>query len=178
MGNSIFEFKNFRHPGGWITHAPFAGGRLDATQAFALRHGTSQAVKRSLANHFKGYVIDGGDPTISDLSFNQRWQQNGKGWPENILGYGAGNAWIPPLVEPKTLLGVIDRHEMIRFTGGPMIYFMMFTFWEILFNIGNGDAWDGYWYNNSRAVGMQLYPQGIHKYFDMFSIAGLWDYSL
>jgi len=67
---------------------------------------------------------------------------------------------------------------MIRFTGGPLVYFCMFTWWEILFNIGNGDAWDGFWYNNSRAVGMQLYPQGIHKYFDMFSWMGLWTFTL
>jgi len=47
-----------------------------------------------------------------------------------------------------------------------------------LFNIANGDALDGFWYNNSEAVGMQLHPMGIHKYFDMFSWNGLGEYSI
>ena len=34
------------------------------------------------------------------------------------------------------------------------------------FNLGNGDLWDGYWYNNPDAVGTQLYPRGLNKYFD------------
>jgi len=43
----------------------------------------------------------------------------------------------------------------------------------MLFNTYNGDSLDGYWYNNAETVGQQLYPQGIYKYYDMSSWAGL-----
>ena len=39
-------------------------------------------------------------------------------------------------------------------------------------NVGKGDVWDTYWYNNPEAIGQQLYPEGIHKYFDMHSVWG------
>ena len=38
--------------------------------------------------------------------------------------------------------------------------------------IGFGDGSDGNWYNNAEAVGNQLAPTGIHKYYDMYSWAG------
>ena len=49
--------------------------------------------------------------------------------------------------------------------------------WILLFNTYNGDALDGYWYNNAATVGQQLYPQGIYKYFDMSSFDGYLKYT-
>jgi len=77
MGNKVFEFTNFAHPGGWIAHMPFAGGKLDATIAFSAMHGNSGSVKSTLMSHFKGYVTENGERTIADLSYDRRWQQNG-----------------------------------------------------------------------------------------------------
>jgi len=67
-------------------------------------------------------------------------------------------------------------------SGGPTTYFFLFTMWDVVFNLMNGDVSDGYWYNNNTAVGSQLYPTGLSKYFDMnswdgfitFSIEWLW----
>lgn len=33
---------------------------------------------------------------------------------------------------------------------------------------------DGYYYNNPEAAGAQLYPTGLHKYYDMYSDEGFW----
>ena len=42
--------------------------------------------------------------------------------------------------------------------------------------IGTGDSRDFFWYNNNDAIGNQLYPSGIHKYYDMFSARGVMVY--
>jgi len=39
IDGKVFKFENFAHPGGWQIHAPFAGGRLDATSLFMIKHG-------------------------------------------------------------------------------------------------------------------------------------------
>ena len=39
-------------------HAPFAGGKLDASNAFMLKHAGNLAIKRTLNDHFIGYVIE------------------------------------------------------------------------------------------------------------------------
>ena len=36
------------------------------------------------------------------------------------------------------------------------------------------DGWDWVWYNNSYAVGSQLYPRGIALFYDFYSFNGLW----
>ena len=43
-------------------------------------------------------------------------------------------------------------------------------------HLGVGDSWDGFWYNNSEAIGQQLYPEGVSKYYDLYSSKGQWDY--
>ena len=129
-----------------------------------------------MEKYFIGYVKEdepdrkGSTDGVDGDRFPQRYDS---GWPYNVLGYGEGNPWIPPLEEPVTLLGLIDRHVMVTETGGPFAYFFMHTFWIMLFNTYNGDFLDGYWYNNAETVGQQLYPQGIYKYYDMSSWAGL-----
>ena len=44
------------------------------------------------------------------------------------------------------------------------------------YGVGNGDAFDLYWYNNHIAEGNQTYPSGIHKYYDVFSWEGYKQY--
>ena len=41
-----------------MVHAPFAGGRLDASDTYSLKHGGSLSVKRTLDSHFFGYIVD------------------------------------------------------------------------------------------------------------------------
>lgn len=38
------------------------------------------------------------------------------------------------------------------------------------------DGWDFVWYNNAEATGHQLYPRGVHLYYDFYSFAGLWNW--
>ena len=66
---------------------------------------------------------------------------------------------------------------MTVLSGGPLLWFCLHTFWELSFNVINGDILDGHWYNNPDAIGNQLYPTGIHKYYDMYSFTGLIDFS-
>lgn len=43
--------------------------------------------------------------------------------------------------------------------------------------LGIGDSINGgTWYNNAEASGQQLYPSGLNKYFDMYSIFGWINY--
>jgi len=37
--------------------------------------------------------------------------------------YRDENPYIPPLLKPKTLLGVVDRHWLVLFSGGPIVVF-------------------------------------------------------
>jgi len=59
MGNVVYSFQNFNHPGGWAIHAPFAGGKLDATTAFQVKHGNSYSVIDNLKKYKIGYVGNG-----------------------------------------------------------------------------------------------------------------------
>jgi len=34
MGDKVYRFIDWKHPGGWFLHMPFAGGRIDASNAF------------------------------------------------------------------------------------------------------------------------------------------------
>jgi len=38
--------------------------------------------------------------------------------------------------------------------------------------LGNGAAWNMFWYNDAGAAGSQLYPTGLSKYFDLHSVPG------
>ena len=40
-------------------------------------------------------------------------------------------------------------------------------------NWDDQDHADGYNYNNALAAGSQLYPSGIHKYYDLYSEEGI-----
>ena len=53
---------------------------------------------------------------------------------------------------------------------------MMLPFMIFLNGVGSGDSLDLYWYNNSFAEGEQTYPQGISKYYDIYSMNGYLSY--
>merc|ERR1719284_1362959 len=57
----------------------------------------------------------------------------------------------------------------------PMRQFMTEGF---LKGLGNGDTWDLFWYNNAEASGEELYPDGLSKYFDLYSWPGWVGYFL
>ena len=73
------------------------------------------------------------------------------------------------------MLSYIDRHILIALNN-PVIYFLTNVYWQLLYSFGTGDVWDSYFYNNAKAVGQQLYPTGLYKYFDMSSIGGLFSF--
>ena len=85
-----------------MTHAPFAGGQLDAQAAFDLKHGGNPYVVQAMEKYFIGFVKeDAPEPAIDDGDrFPQRYDAS---WPYNALGFGATNPWIPPLQQPETL---------------------------------------------------------------------------
>ena len=43
MGDSVYEFKDWVHPGGWYWHENYAGGKMDALQSFEGAHGSINA---------------------------------------------------------------------------------------------------------------------------------------
>ena len=70
---------------------------------------------------------------------------------ENVLGYGPDNPYQPPLYVPPWLLSILDRHVLLTFNV-PLVSWSqaIYAFWV---GIGNGDSWDGFFYNNSTAAG-------------------------
>mgnify|MGYP006179449085 CR=1 FL=1 len=100
MGDKAYRFVNWKHPGGWLLHLPFAGGKVDASDAFTLKHAGEKAVRIILDNHFFGYVVDDADHqgrNLDDFIHKLRWQPKGEGWNRNVIGYGRDNPYIPPL---------------------------------------------------------------------------------
>ena len=55
-------------------------------------------------------------------------------------------------------------------------YAIYYFIWKWFSYSGTGDSLDWYWYNNQEAAGAQMYPTGVHKYFDTFSFTGMVDY--
>lgn len=102
------------------------------------------------------------------------WKGLKKNGPMNIPGYGPSRKWIPPIEKPKSIVTIYDRYSLsTMFAYSPLIMGSM----AWLENIGSGDSWDGFWYNNAVASGSQLYPAGLSKYFDVHSISGLFTYT-
>ena len=54
-------------------------------------------------------------------------------------------------------------------------FFVALDSW--LKGFGPADSWDGYFYNNAAAAGSQLYPTGLSKYFDLYSVSGITAYT-
>lgn len=51
---------------------------------------------------------------------NLTWSYHDHKAPNNLIGYGPGNTWTPPLEKPDTFLGYIDRHIVTFWSGGPI----------------------------------------------------------
>lgn len=62
-----------------------------------------------------------------------------------------------------------------RWWNGPF-WFTALPFMILVNGVGSRDALDMYWYNNAFAEGEQMYPSGIHKYYDIFSLRGYFNY--
>ena len=103
--------------------------------------------------------------------FNQRYELDD---PENVIGYGVNNPYLPPLNMPTWLLSVLDRHLLLSMS--LLIYVSIQGFNAFWVGLGNGDTWDGFWYNNPAAAGSQIYPTGLSKYYDMYSMTGFVNY--
>merc|ERR1712146_578551 len=96
----------------------------------------------------------------------------------NYAGYGASKPYQPPLANPE-FLGTLYYKQSFTFPDlflGPQNFFMAFKEWvhapmfwicALIFG-GNQNQW----YNNSYAQGNQLYPTGVHLFYDMFSWNG------
>lgn len=109
-------------------------------------------------------------PRLSKGEINQRFPGRELVNKENnVLGFGVKNAYIPPLADSKSLAAWYWKRDLI----------MMNTFnWEVMTAAfwqwdWTGDFWRGQWYHSAAAVGNQLYPNGIHLFYDMFSAVGL-----
>ena len=92
--------------------------------------------------------------TLSKEKYEERfWQRYGANLPNNVLGYGPDKPFVPPIKEPKSILGWIDRRTLLKNTNGPLTLFFDHTLWEMLASTGNGDVLDTRWYNNANAAG-------------------------
>lgn len=45
MGDNVYEFKDWTHPGGWFAHKNYAGGKQDAQERFNYAHAYSYGAK-------------------------------------------------------------------------------------------------------------------------------------
>jgi len=97
--------------------------------------------------------------------FNQRWSTNSE---FNVLGYGQKNMYVPPLMEPDWLLSEFDRYGL---TSATLPWTPFLT--EAFISAVGDPTFSFFWYNNGGAAGEQLYPDGMSKYYDMFSLTGI-----
>ena len=106
---------------------------------------------------------------FSSADYNTKFQfRNGFKTPLNLVGYGVPNPYRPPLQIPQTAITALDKLHVLL---NSIMYSWMYL-GPFLMGIGTGDSRDFYWYNNNEAIGNQLYPTGLHKYYDMFSARG------
>lgn len=114
---------------------------------------------------------------ISPQDYENRFKQRFKPDAEtNILGYGPGKKYVPPLFKPQLAATHIERHWDLIFTGGPVILWMYIVQSIVWDGLLNGETMDMFWYNNSGAAGSQAYPMMIFKYYDFYSLGGFFVY--
>ena len=100
----------------------------------------------------------------------------------NYAGYGPDNKWRPPITTTTNFQTAMWKSsytllDPINFD----LYF--YGFYELALSQlvkfqqwYRGDSQDGAWYNNAFAQGAQIYPHGIHYFYDMYSDDGLQKY--
>ena len=110
-----------------------------------------------------------------DLYEKRFWQRFDTGEDLNVVGYGKGSKFIPPIKTPTTLIEFFDRW-VITMSSIPIYELWHYYTGPVLNAWAAQDHDDGYTYNNADAAGSQLYPSGIHKYWDMYSEEGIWEY--
>ena len=93
----------------------------------------------------------------------------------NGLGYGPNRMWEPPLKSSNTIISAYLRHFLNIFVG-PFMFLHSLNRWFWSLATQPFDGWDFVWYNNAEATGNQLYPRGVHLYYDFYSFAGLWNW--
>ena len=74
----------------------------------------------------------------------------------NRAGYGPDKVYIPPLQNPQTVFGIIERHDLLYEMGNAWNwYYFLFSlpFMAFMNGVGNDDSDDWYWYNNAMAEG-------------------------
>ena len=75
------------------------------------------------------------------------WQRWGADYKTNFLGFGVGNPWEPPILKPTTFLTAWDKHWLtIKWNNS--LWALIVGFFGWFSNLGNGDSFDLYWYNN------------------------------
>ena len=90
--------------------------------------------------------------TITQEEYEKKWYQRfHTNAPENVVGYGPDNRYIPPLFNPDWMLSIFERHTLLTFSF-PLLE-ISGTFTSLVNGLGNGDTYDGYFYNSAGAAG-------------------------
>ena len=91
------------------------------------------------------------------------------GTEDNVLGYGIDKPYVPPLADCDSMACWYWKKDLL-ILNTINLEVLYASFWA---GDWTGDFWRGQWYHSSIAVGNQLYPNGIHLFYDMFSLSGL-----
>ena len=101
-------------------------------------------------------LLIGGGRKINDQQYLDRfyWVRNTTS-ELNRAGYGPSNPFRPPLESPETIFGIVERHNLLIEQGfvWNILWMISKPFMTFVKSVGNGDAWDLYWYNNDEAEG-------------------------
>jgi hypothetical protein len=110
--------------------------------------------------------------TDYEKRFGQRFTQ---GASTNALGYGVSNPYYPPLKNFNNMNTWIEKKLALTFHAppNPATWLAMY-----LQGFATTDSNDLYFYANALAAGNQVYPSGIHLFFDMNSTWGYLDFSV
>ena len=99
--------------------------------------------------------------------FGQRFTMNKE---RNALGFGVNNAYYPPLKDYKNLNTWIERKIALTTAPPPNPFYLLAIYLQGYATVDS--VWDAYYYANAQAAGDQVYPYGIHLFFDMHSLWG------
>jgi len=89
--------------------------------------------------------------------------------PGNFLGYNASKPFVPPLSKTTTILSDYDKNFLLTSFGPSAISTFISMYIQGLFN---GLSASGVFYGTPQAIGNQIYPRGLSKYYDLYSVNG------
>ena len=109
-------------------------------------------------------------PSITQAQFESRFGNRNKfNQPGNFLGYNASKPFNPPLQKTTQVLSDFDKNFLLLSQGTSAVYMFCYMYIQGIFL---GTSATGFFYGTASAIGNQIYPRSLSKYYDLYSTNG------